>query len=232
MSTVFLPIDFDSTNESNRNEKLSLAARLALTIGLGRKDLYLAGKELDEDSFHYLMVRYDFLKEEKKRNRERNAANNANKANKQPPNVKRRKRRKRVKRITRAYDRLATIPIDTVFSNMGKTIKVLGHSIPIKSKRYSCYARNGVICVRCGIEGHYFAAEKSVEQPTDKYHLNLYHLGEDGKETMMTVDHRNPLSRGGPDTVSNLQPMCIRCNGLKGNMLDDEFKKIPIVPTV
>lgn len=39
------------------------------------------------------------------------------------------------------------------------------------------------------------------------------------------IDHVVPLSRGGTDDISNLQPLCRYCNGLKGNRLtNDELK--------
>lgn len=222
IKSINLPIRFDPTHEVQWKEKISLAARLALQIGISRDEfedlVYFTNKDISD----WALSRYDFLVEEKKRNHERNAKLKVN----QTLNDK---KDKNDKKVIRAYDRLAKVDLETVFNNLGKSIRVEGHSIPIKSKRYHCYASKGIICVRCGIVGNYFAAEKSISQATDKYHLNLYHLGEDGKETMMTVDHRQALSCGGPDNVSNLQPMCIRCNELKGNMSDEEFKKLPLV---
>jgi 5-methylcytosine-specific restriction enzyme A len=56
-----------------------------------------------------------------------------------------------------------------------------------------------------------------------KYHLNLYHLSEDGKETMMTIDHIIPKSKGGVNKISNLQTMCYDCNFAKGNTIPEEI---------
>lgn len=39
----------------------------------------------------------------------------------------------------------------------------------------------------------------------------------------MTVDHIIPLSRGGTDSLGNLQCTCKKCNGLKEDMLPNEF---------
>jgi 5-methylcytosine-specific restriction endonuclease McrA len=202
-----LPVSFD---DSNYIPQLSLVARLALQIGIPRDEFAALAFTLDEKYRTYVIERYDFLKAEKERNRARNSGKvvGVTKAPKNP---------------VRAYDRLALVPLETVFGNLGKSIRVGEHSVPIKSKRYRCYARKGVRCVRCGIEGTTFAAERSLAQPTTKYHLNLYHISE-GKEVMLTVDHIHPLSRGGPDKVSNLQPMCIHCNGAKGNRTEDELK--------
>ena len=210
MSTLFLPIDFDSVNYP---EKLHLVARMAIKLGINRKVLLFVGKDLNEEELHYLMNCYDDLKEEAKRNRERNERRRlAGKLN------------QKVKKTARAYERLATIPLKEVFENMGKTLEIGYIRVSVKSKRYRCYHRKGVKCVKCGIEANYFAVERQVTQPTDKYHLNLYHLREDGKEVMMTVDHIIPKSRGGPDKVSNLQPMCSTCNGEKGNRTEEELE--------
>lgn len=36
-----------------------------------------------------------------------------------------------------------------------------------------------------------------------------------GLVTHLTIDHVKPLSLGGSNTIDNVQPLCIRCNGLK-----------------
>ena len=40
-----------------------------------------------------------------------------------------------------------------------------------------------------------------------------------GVERLMTVDHIIPKSMGGSHNLSNLQPMCVRCNGKKGSKI-------------
>jgi len=205
---INIPINF---NENNYGVQLSLAARLALQLGLNRDEFILISCKMDNIYFDYAISRYDFLKEEKDRNKARNQQ------------FKNKSLEKLPKQVNRIYDRLAFVPLNDVFSNIGKVIDVCGTKMPIRSKRYKCYARNGVKCVKCGIEGKYFAAEKAVTQNTDKYHLNLY-ANEDGKEILMTVDHIIPLSRQGLDNVSNLQTMCAPCNNMKGNRTEEELK--------
>ncbi len=38
-----------------------------------------------------------------------------------------------------------------------------------------------------------------------------------GAELKVTVDHRKPVSKGGPSTKENIVPACLRCNLSKGN---------------
>lgn len=38
-----------------------------------------------------------------------------------------------------------------------------------------------------------------------------------GSTKRVTRDHKVPVSKGGDDSVANLQPMCIICNSRKGN---------------
>lgn len=49
-------------------------------------------------------------------------------------------------------------------------------------------------------------------------HLNLYYVDTNHK-ILITRDHIRPLSKGGSDTLDNLQTMCIDCNQMKGNSI-------------
>lgn len=40
-----------------------------------------------------------------------------------------------------------------------------------------------------------------------------------GRQTVITVDHRVPLSKGGRNDIGNVQPMCYSCNSRKGDRL-------------
>jgi 5-methylcytosine-specific restriction endonuclease McrA len=37
-----------------------------------------------------------------------------------------------------------------------------------------------------------------------------------GRDLSLTRDHIVPVSRGGSDAIENIQPLCLRCNVLKG----------------
>lgn len=40
-----------------------------------------------------------------------------------------------------------------------------------------------------------------------------------------TKDHLTPVSRGGSDCIDNIVPACFRCNRMKGDMDEREFRK-------
>lgn len=100
-----------------------------------------------------------------------------------------------------------------------------GDPLRANSTRYKVF-HNSLICCTCGIKGKFFAKERSLPVMSDKFHLNLYAVDENGEEVLMTQDHIIPRSKGGSNGVSNLQTMCCRCNCNKGNVMevDDEFK--------
>jgi len=122
------------------------------------------------------------------------------------------------------YHRAGEFPASLVIEQVGKVLSTnSGAKVLCGGWRLEVYASKGTKCVNCGLVGNVFAAEcfrhlhqeKPVEQR--KYHLNLYHVDSSGRETMMTVDHIIPKSKGGGNGIENLQPMCFPCNIRKGN---------------
>jgi|TARA_Y100000310_G_C20682915_1_gene817108 5-methylcytosine-specific restriction endonuclease McrA len=53
------------------------------------------------------------------------------------------------------------------------------------------------------------------ETPHPHHYVNGY------KSIVFSLDHIYPISRGGADTLDNLQGMCITCNKKKHNKVDD-----------
>ena len=107
---------------------------------------------------------------------------------------------------------------DHLFDERKSYVELDGDDIKANSQRYQTFFTKGIECVCCGIEGKFFAKERS---PGDgHYHLNLYAIDENGREILMTKDHIIPKSKGGPNTLSNYQPMCVICNKRKGNMIE------------
>lgn len=51
--------------------------------------------------------------------------------------------------------------------------------------------------------------------------------GEQGKD-VYSIDHKTPLSLGGSNEIKNLCVCCERCNMLKGQMLEKEFKEFVV----
>jgi len=132
------------------------------------------------------------------------------------------------------YERKETYPVEEVLKHVVPGIKrnfrvdFDGDSIKMHSDRYFTFKYKGCKCVKCNMEGTYFAKERHKFVSTEKYkdtygqsyHFNLYGIKE-GREVMMTKDHIFPKSKGGKDNVENYQPMCIECNAEKKNNVED-----------
>lgn len=102
-------------------------------------------------------------------------------------------------------------------SKQNAKVELDGDLIKGNSQRYQTFFTKGCKCVKCGIEGKYFAKEKRENEKS--CHLNLYAIDENGKEVLMTKDHIIPKSKDGKDDISNYQTMCYKCNLEKGNNL-------------
>jgi hypothetical protein len=99
------------------------------------------------------------------------------------------------------------------------------HNVPCHTNglRLFTFKTKGLTCVTCKITGTFFAIERSKQGPlkTEKseaprpYHLNLYAVGEDGRDVLMTHDHILARCLGGKDKIENTQTMCTDCNSEK-----------------
>lgn len=90
-----------------------------------------------------------------------------------------------------------------------------GDLMYMTSQRYEVFAERGTVCCKCGMEGLYFAKERSGN--AKRYHFNLYGKNSKGEEVMLTKDHIIPKSLGGKDELANYQTMCLPCNMQKSN---------------
>lgn len=93
-----------------------------------------------------------------------------------------------------------------------------GDEIKMSSQRYILFKNKGVTCIKCGLEGLFFAKEKTIGQDAERFHFNLYGI-KDGKEVMLTKDHIHPKSLGGKNNLSNYNVMCSKCNHEKANKI-------------
>ena len=91
-----------------------------------------------------------------------------------------------------------------------------GDRVRLSGSRLNMFRRKGITCVACGLAGTSFFKEKD-SASASSWTLNLYAVSPSGAETLMTQDHIKPVSHGGSNSVDNLQPMCVVCNGKKGN---------------
>ena len=132
-----------------------------------------------------------------------------------------------------AFERKGTYKIDDVLvhvrgnTNVHDKKKLLmdfdGDLVKIRSERLLVFKRKGTRCVKCGVEGKYFAKER---KPGASYwHMNLYAVDEQGHEVMMTKDHIVPKAKGGASALYNYQPMCVVCNGKKADTMPKHFPK-------
>ena len=124
------------------------------------------------------------------------------------------------------YLRLSTHSIEEILpliKEEEETISLGEFNPKVKSSRFKTFAKS-TKCVKCGIEGSFFALERHRfgKRKHSTPHLNFYGITEDGKEVLMTSDHIIPRALGGGDAMSNRQCMCQPCNSEKGATLPEK----------
>lgn len=128
------------------------------------------------------------------------------------------KKKKKKKNNEPRYIRDGIYELNEVLDHIGQHEKDYnGHMVKMWSQRYRVFKYKGVKCVECGLEGSFFALEKSRYQEHDRHHFNLYALNENGEEVLMTKDHIMPKAKGGRDRFENYQTMCCHCNEKKSD---------------
>ena len=101
------------------------------------------------------------------------------------------------------------------------------YKVRMNSLRYRTFKRNPV-CACCGLVGVKFL----LELPCDAHspHFNFYGV-KNGKLIMMTRDHIIPKSKGGQETLENMQTMCVTDNGIKDScsFTMDEIRELKTI---
>ena len=101
-----------------------------------------------------------------------------------------------------------------------------GNLVKMFSLRLRTFQIHGTCCEKCGLCGDFFALERHLmtSHYTDKqrYHFNLYGINEAAEEILFTKDHIIPKSKRGPNSVNNMQTLCIICNLEKGNSYNEK----------
>lgn len=119
-----------------------------------------------------------------------------------------------------AYIKFKKYDVSEILPFIGKSERYElepGVFVKIHSVRLQTFKKS-LRCVSCGIEGTHFWAEKQVGQISN--HLNLYGINAKGEDVLMTKDHIIPKSKGGSESLKNMQTMCTECNRKKGNNLE------------
>lgn len=128
------------------------------------------------------------------------------------------KRRKNNKDIIKLEDVLPYIVYcpDNEKNNNSYTREYNGKPINMLNKTLQTFKAHGIKCYMCGMEGKFFKLRE--EKNDSSFFLSLYALDHKNNWILMTKDHLIPRKNGGSNSISNLRPMCYKCNQFKGGM--------------
>ena len=121
------------------------------------------------------------------------------------------------------YERIQRFNLEDVLPHIGKSdhnfwIPQLKHCRRVKgmSTQRMLLMKRVQHCEVCQIQGSHFWLERS---GCFSPHFNLYAKNHHGHETMLTMDHILPRSKGGGTSQGNIQLLCRHCNKVKKNYL-------------
>lgn len=127
-------------------------------------------------------------------------------------------------------ERQEVFPIDFVFQvrrarlHKGQDFGIFeGLAVRLTTHTINTFVEKGCKCVKCGLEGSYFALERHPNAIGigRRFRLYLYGVNELGEEVTMTRDHILPKSLGGKNSIDNHDPMCVICNRNKSNYVEE-----------
>jgi 5-methylcytosine-specific restriction endonuclease McrA len=114
---------------------------------------------------------------------------------------------------------------------ISKSYTVYGSKITTSSKRLTLILNGKHKCVCCSAELSHFHIERARYDITGAFYLAPYATLANGKEVLLTWDHKIPRALGGSDHFDNSQIMCVKCNNEKGSQADaliaEIIKKTP-----
>ena len=131
--------------------------------------------------------------------------------------------RKQKNRITPAHESIAKFSVEDFIAIMDKIISTENPLKPssVKGRKrhwYNLIMENNLECPVSKKKVAYCSFDilrHANPKVAPSYHFNFY--AEDGK--MFTIDHKIPLSRGGTNEFSNIQPMIDEINWEKKDQL-------------